>query len=273
MNLRAIDERSPGSSCYCWYEPGQYFGHAQGQAPARGRGIQPDLEHPILAIGSPAPGFRPAGRGRQDSQAQRLREREDPGDCVRVQSLSGVAALRRAASRSSTRTTRTRASRSSRSIPTTPKSIRLNELGYTDVTDSLAEMKIRDGVPAHRLAVSLRRRNAGRVDQVRRRRHAAHLSLRSGTQAAVSGTHRRQPARGSRQVTGCAQRDRRDAGGSARSGHRNARVRLHDEVDVEGHRRRGGVGEDSGRARHGRHGRRGRSEEAARERDRQGRCS
>ena len=32
-------------------------GQAQSQAPARGRGIQPNLEHPILAIGSPAPDF------------------------------------------------------------------------------------------------------------------------------------------------------------------------------------------------------------------------
>ena len=31
--------------------------HAQGQAPARGRGIQSDLEHPILSIGSQAPDF------------------------------------------------------------------------------------------------------------------------------------------------------------------------------------------------------------------------
>ena len=31
--------------------------HAQGQAPARGRGIQPNLEHPVLPIGSPAPDF------------------------------------------------------------------------------------------------------------------------------------------------------------------------------------------------------------------------
>src|SRR4051812_31016587 len=33
------------------------LGQAQAQQPARGRGIQPNLEHPILAIGSPAPDF------------------------------------------------------------------------------------------------------------------------------------------------------------------------------------------------------------------------
>jgi thiol-disulfide isomerase/thioredoxin len=49
-------------------------------------------------------------------------------------------------------------------------------------------------VSRHRLALPLRRRHAGRVDEVRRRRHAAHLHLRRAAQAALPGTDRRQPA-------------------------------------------------------------------------------
>ena len=68
--------------------------------------------------------------------------------------------------------------------PNNPKTVRLDELGYTDVTDSLPGDEAARALPRHRLAVSVRRRHPGRVDQVRRRRHAAHLHLRPGAQAA-----------------------------------------------------------------------------------------
>ena len=55
------------------------------------------------------------------------------------------------------------------------------------------------GVPRHRVAVPLRRRDTGALEEFRRRRHAAHLLLRPGSQAAISGPDRRQPARGAGQ--------------------------------------------------------------------------
>ena len=100
-------------------------------------------------------------------------------------------------------------------------------------------------VPRHRLAVPLRRRHPGDVDEVRRRRHAAHLHLRPGPQAALPGTHRRQPARRAGEDAGRAQRDRRAARRPARAGRRDDGVRLHHEVAVEGVGRRSRSGRGS----------------------------
>lgn len=115
---------------------------AQGQAPARGRGIQPDLDHPILAIGSPAPDFTLPG---VDGKTHRLSEYSkgkvlavvfECNHCptsqlyeARIEKLyneykgKGLALIA--------------------INPNNPKSVRYDEMGYTDVTDSLAEMKIR----------------------------------------------------------------------------------------------------------------------------------
>src|SRR4029079_380528 len=116
--------------------------HAQGQAPARGRGIQPNLEHPLLPIGSPAPDFALPG---VDGKTHKLSDYASAkilaivfecNHCPVSQLYEG-------------RIEKLYAEYKNKGVafvainPNNPKSIRLNELGYTDVTDSLAEMKIR----------------------------------------------------------------------------------------------------------------------------------
>ena len=122
----------------CVTEPVQ----AQGQPPARGRGIQPNLEHPILPIGSPAPDFALPG---VDGKTHRLSEYAgskilaivfECNHCPVSQLYEGrIAKLYKEY--------RSKGVAFVAINPNNPKSIRLNELGYTDVNDSLAEMKIR----------------------------------------------------------------------------------------------------------------------------------
>ena len=61
MNISALPRRASLSvllvAVFTVFTVSLEHGQAQSQAPARGRGIQPNLEHPILAIGSPAPDF------------------------------------------------------------------------------------------------------------------------------------------------------------------------------------------------------------------------
>ena len=116
--------------------------HAQGQAPARGRGIQPNLEHPILQIGSPAPDFALPG---VDGKTHKL------GDYASAKILAvvfecnhcPVSQLYESRIEKLYRDYKNKGVSFVAINPNNPKSIRLNELGYTDVTDSLDEMKIR----------------------------------------------------------------------------------------------------------------------------------
>jgi len=117
-------------------------GHAQGQAPARGRGIQPNLEHPILQIGSRAPDFALPG---VDGKTHKL------GDYASAKILAvvfecnhcPVSQLYESRIEKLYRDYKNKGVSFVAINPNNPKSIRLNELGYTDVTDSLEEMKIR----------------------------------------------------------------------------------------------------------------------------------
>jgi peroxiredoxin len=116
--------------------------HAQGQAPARGRGIQPDLEHPILSIGSHAPDFALPG---VDGKIHKLGDYKSAKILAIVFECNHcpVSQLYEGRIEKLYRDYRNKGVVFVAINPNNPKSIRLNELGYTDVTDSLDEMKIR----------------------------------------------------------------------------------------------------------------------------------
>jgi peroxiredoxin len=118
------------------------LGRTQGQAPARGRGIQPNLEHPILAIGSPAPDFALPG---VDGRIHKLSEYAGARILAIVFECNHcpVSQLYESRIEKLYRDYRGKGVAFVAINPNNPKSIRLNELGYTDVTDSLEEMKIR----------------------------------------------------------------------------------------------------------------------------------
>jgi peroxiredoxin len=115
---------------------------SQGQAPARGRGIQPNLEHPILSIGSPAPDFALPG---VDGKVHKLSEYAGSKILAVVFECNHcpVSQLYESRIEKLYREYRSKGVTFVAINPNNPKSIRLNELGYTDVTDSLEEMKIR----------------------------------------------------------------------------------------------------------------------------------
>jgi len=116
--------------------------HAQGQAPARGRGIQPNLEHPILSIGSPAPDFALPG---VDGKTHKLSDYASAKILAVVFECNHcpVSQLYESRIEKLYRDYKNKGVAFVAINPNNPKSIRLNELGYTDVTDSIAEMKIR----------------------------------------------------------------------------------------------------------------------------------
>jgi peroxiredoxin len=116
--------------------------HAQGQAPARGRGIQSDLEHPILSIGSHAPDFALPG---VDGKIHKLGDYKNAKILAIVFECNHcpVSQLYESRIEKLYRDYRNKGVAFVAINPNNPKSIRLNELGYTDVTDSLDEMKIR----------------------------------------------------------------------------------------------------------------------------------
>jgi peroxiredoxin len=108
----------------------------------QGRGIQPDAEFPVLAIGSPLPEFDlPGIDGRNHKSSEYAQSRLlavvfESNHCpssqlyeARIEKLheeygrKGVAFVA--------------------INPNNPKTVRLDELGYTDVSDSLPEMKLR----------------------------------------------------------------------------------------------------------------------------------
>jgi peroxiredoxin len=108
----------------------------------RGRGIQPNLEHPILPIGSPAPDFAlPGIDGKVHKLSEYARARIlaivfECNHCPMSQLYEGrIDKLYKAY--------RDKGVAFVAINPNNPKSIRLNEQGYTDVNDSLEEMKIR----------------------------------------------------------------------------------------------------------------------------------
>ena len=117
-------------------------GQAQAQPAARGRGIQPNLEHPILAIGSPAPDFALPG---VDGKTHKLSEYAGSKILAVVFECNHcpVSQLYESRIERLYKDYRGKGVTFVAINPNNPKSIRLNELGYTDVTDSLAEMKIR----------------------------------------------------------------------------------------------------------------------------------
>ena len=118
------------------------LGRAQSQAPATGRGIQSDLEHPILSIGSQAPDFALPG---VDGKNHKLADYKSAKILAIVFECNHcpVSQLYESRVEKLYRDYRNKGVAFVAINPNNPKSIRLNELGYTDVTDSLDEMKIR----------------------------------------------------------------------------------------------------------------------------------
>jgi peroxiredoxin len=119
-------------------------GGAQGQAPAPAptKGIQPDRDHPILPIGAPAPDFVLPG---VDGKIHKLSDYASAkilaivfqcNHCPTSQLYEG-------------RIEKLYLDYKDKGLalvainPNNPKSVRYDELGYTDMTDSLAEMKVR----------------------------------------------------------------------------------------------------------------------------------
>jgi peroxiredoxin len=115
---------------------------AQGQPPRGGRGIQPNLEHPILPIGSPAPDFALPG---VDGKIHKLSEYAGAKVLAIVFECNHcpVSQLYEGRIEKLYKEYRSKGVAFVAINPNNPKSIRLNEQGYTDVNDSLAEMKIR----------------------------------------------------------------------------------------------------------------------------------
>jgi peroxiredoxin len=146
MNISALPRRASLSvllvAVFTVFTVSLEHGQAQSQAPARGRGIQPNLEHPILAIGSPAPDFTLPG---VDGKIHKLSEYAGSKILAVVFECNHcpVSQLYESRIERLYKEYRGKGVTFVAINPNNPKSIRLNELGYTDVTDSLEEMKIR----------------------------------------------------------------------------------------------------------------------------------
>jgi peroxiredoxin len=146
MNISALPRRASLSvllvAVFTVFTVSLEHGQAQSQAPARGRGIQPNLEHPILAIGSPAPDFTLPG---VDGKIHKLSEYAGSKILAVVFECNHcpVSQLYESRIEKLYKEYRGKGVTFVAINPNNPKSIRLNELGYTDVTDSLEEMKIR----------------------------------------------------------------------------------------------------------------------------------
>ncbi len=117
---------------------------AQGQPAAQGtgRGIQANVEHPVLPIGSPLPDFAlPGVDGKTHKVSEYLGTKVlalvfESNHCPVSQLYEG-------------RIEKLYEDYRQKGVtlvainPNNPKTVRLDELGYTDVTDSMPEMKIR----------------------------------------------------------------------------------------------------------------------------------
>jgi peroxiredoxin len=114
-------------------------GGAQGQAR---RTIQPDLSHPILKIGSPAPDFSLQG---VDDKMHTLSDYSG----ARVLAIVFESDHCPVSENYETRIRAVYEDYKNKGVqlvainPNNPAAVRLNELGYTDLTDSFADMKLR----------------------------------------------------------------------------------------------------------------------------------
>jgi peroxiredoxin len=115
---------------------------AQAPPQSTGRGIQADLEHPVLPIGSPLPSFALPGidgkthKASEYSATKVLAVVFESNHCPVSQLYEGrIEKLYEDYRRKGVTLVAIN--------PNNPKTVRLDELGYTDVTDSLPEMKLR----------------------------------------------------------------------------------------------------------------------------------
>jgi peroxiredoxin len=115
---------------------------AQPPAPATGRGIQANVEHPVLPIGSPLPEFTlPGVDGKMHKSSEYAAGKVlaivfESNHCPVSQLYEGrIEKLYEDYRRKGVTLVAIN--------PNNPKTVRLDELGYTDVTDSLPEMKLR----------------------------------------------------------------------------------------------------------------------------------
>lgn len=112
------------------------------QARGTGRGIQANLEHPVLPIGSPLPEFSLPG---VDGKTHKSSEYTG-GKVLAIVFESNhcpVSQLYEGRIEKLYRDYRGKGVTLVAINPNNPKTVRLDELGYTDVTDSLEEMKVR----------------------------------------------------------------------------------------------------------------------------------
>ena len=114
--------------------------------------------------------------------------------------------------------------------PNDAEAVRLDELGYADLGDSLEDMKIRARRSRVQLPLPLRRRHAGDGAGVRAGHHAARVHLRRRAPPALPRPHRRPREPGQRRDARRAQRHRGAAGRQAGSGRDHADDRLLDQV-------------------------------------------
>jgi peroxiredoxin len=117
---------------------------AQGQPPAPGanRGIQANADHPVLPIGSPIPDFTLPG---VDGKVHNVTEYAGPNVLAVVfeSNHCPVSQLYEGRIEKLYEDYRRKGVTLVAINPNNPKTVRLDELGYTDVTDSLPEMKLR----------------------------------------------------------------------------------------------------------------------------------
>jgi peroxiredoxin len=113
-----------------------------GQTPPQGKGIQANLEHPVLPIGSPLPDFALPG---VDGKTHKASEYTGTKALAVVfeSNHCPVSQLYEGRIEKLYEDYRAKGVTLVAINPNNPKAVRLDELGYTDVTDSLAEMKIR----------------------------------------------------------------------------------------------------------------------------------
>jgi peroxiredoxin len=114
------------------------------QAPAQGtgRGIQANLEHPVLPIGSALPDFSLPGVDGKTHKAAQYRSTRLLA-VVFESNHCPVSQLYESRIEKLYEDYRRKGVTLVAINPNNPKTVRLDELGYTDVTDSLPEMKLR----------------------------------------------------------------------------------------------------------------------------------
>lgn len=115
---------------------------AQGRGRNTNRGIQPDPEHPILPIGSPAPDFNLPG---VDDKMHSLSEYANAKVLAVVfeSNHCPVSIAYEGRIRAIYEDYKSKGVQLVAINPNNAKAVRLDELGYTDSTDSMPEMKIR----------------------------------------------------------------------------------------------------------------------------------